>query len=208
MSRSRAAVVAIAAITILVTLGGCASTTLTGSWADPKFTTGPLQKIMIVGVAQREGVRNIFEDSFVKQLERRGAAGVQSRTFAAHATEIDKETLAAKLTELGCDGVLVTRMIDQKSQSTYYPPSGYAVPSSYYGGYYGYYHGAYSMSYSPGYMVETTTASLETTLYDVRSGALVWTGLTDTIVSDNVMDQADELIAVLINEMASKKLIK
>jgi outer membrane lipoprotein SlyB len=205
---SRRAVVAVFAILLLVSLAGCASTTLTGSWADPKYTSGEFKKIMVVGVAKREAVRNIFEDAFVTRLREHSSDGIQSRTLGLGDGQIDKETLAAKLTELGCDGVLVTRFIDQKTEQTYYPPSGYAVPSAYYGGYYGYYSGAYAMAYSPGYTVESTTVSLETTLYDVRTGELVWTGLTDTIVSDDVTSQANELINILVREMQAKKLIK
>lgn len=201
------AIAAIAALASLLMTNSCATTRLTGSWADPAYSGGSFKKIMIVGVARRDAMRKIFETTFAARLEEHGALGVPSGSFSPGTELLDKDALATKLTELGCDGVLVTRLLDKKTQTTYYPPTGYAVPVGYHGGYYSYYHRAYAVVYSPGYASETTTASLETNLYDARTGALVWTGLTDTVVSDDPASQADELIELLVNKMAEMNLI-
>ena len=202
----RPAIASIVAILCLGVLSSCATTTLTGSWADPTYTGGRFRKVMIVGVARREMLRRIFENNFSSQLQARGVEGIPSGTFSPGTEQLDKDAMAAKLTELGCDGVLVTRLIDQRTQATVYPPTGYAVPMAYHGGYYAYYRGAYAMAYSPGYVVENTTVSLETNLYDARTGGLVWSGLTDTIVSGDPAAQADELIKILVGKLAEAKL--
>ncbi len=199
---------AIAALVCLGFVGSCATTTLTGSWADPTYAGTYFKKIMIVGVARRELLRRVFESTFTDRLKAHGVEGVPSGSFAPGTEPVDKDLMAAKLAELGCDGVLVTRLIDKRTQTTVYPPTGYAVPVGYHGGYYSYYHGAYTIAYSPGYAVETTTASLETNLYDARTGQLVWTGLTDTVVSDNPAAQAEELIDLLVANLAKAKVIR
>lgn len=199
--------VPVVAAVCLSLLASCATTKLTGSWADPTYSSGHFKKIMIVGVARRELMRRIFENTFTAQLKTHGVEGVPSGMFSPGAGQLDRDALATKVAELGCDGVLVTRLIDARHQTTYYPPTGYAVPVAYHGGYYAYYHGAYALAYSPGYAVESTTASLETNLYDARTGKLVWTGLTDTVVGDDPAAQADELIRLLVKKLAEAKLI-
>ena len=152
-------------------------------------------------------MRKMFEGTFSTELQKHGVQGIPSGTFSPGTEHLDKDAMAAKLTELGCDGVLITRLIDTRTQTTYYPPTGYAVPTPYYGGYYGYYYGAYAAAYSPGYIEETTIASIETNLYDTRTGNLVWTGLTDTEVYGDVKGQLNELIGLLIGKMTADKLI-
>lgn len=207
MGRRRARVPIVAAV-CLGLLASCATTTLTGSWADPTYAGSNFKKIMIVGVARRELMRKIFESTFTDRLKAHGVEGVQSGSFSPGTELLDKDVMATKLAELGCDGVLVTRLIDQRTQMTVYPPRGYAVPVAYRGGYYAYYHGAYAIAYSPGYAVESTTASLETNLYDARTGKLVWTGLTDTVVSGDPAAQAEELIDLLVANLAKAKVIQ
>jgi hypothetical protein len=197
----------VAAVALSMALGSCATTKLTGSWSDPSYTGGPFKKIMVVGVARREAMRKIFESTFAARLREHGTLGVPSGSFAPGAELLDKESLASKVTELGCDGVLVTRLLDRSMQTTYYPPTGYAVPRAYHGGYYHYYRQAYTVVYSPGYVVQSTTVSLETNLYDAASGALVWSGLTDTIVSEDPMSQVEEFVGILVAKLAEAHLI-
>ncbi len=206
MRRTRTAV-AVGAVLSLLLLESCATTTMTGSWVDPTYSGGGFKKIMIVGVAKRAVIRNIFESAFVTQLQKRGIEGVPSARFA-DGSELNKEMIAATLKELGCDGILITRMVDQKTRTTYYPPTGYVVPVAYRGGFYSYYSGAVAVVSSPGYVEESTTASLETNLYDVKTGGLVWTGLTDTEVYNDPEGQFNELISLLIKKIAADKLIQ
>lgn len=205
---SRRAIPSVAAALCLGMLASCASTTMVGSWIDPAYSGGRFLKVMVVGVARREVLRRVFEDTFTERLSSRGVEGIASFAFAPGAEELDRDVLTAKVAELGCDGVLVTRLIDKRTRLSVYPPTGYAVPVAYHGGYYAYYRGAYAVAYSPGYAVETTTVSLETNLYDARTGQLTWSGLTETIVSDDPASQADELIRVLVDKLAASGLIR
>ena len=103
---------------------------------------------------------------------------------------------------------LVTRLIDEKTETAYYSGSSYAVPNSYYGGYYPYYSSSYMVMSSPGYTVENTTVSLETNLYEVSGGKLIWSGLTDTLLSGDLLGDIGDVIKVLVDEMAREKLVE
>lgn len=207
MSR-RSTILVLGAAVCAMVLSSCAATTMTGSWVDPGYTSGPLKKVMIVGVAQREVVRKMFESSFATQLKAHGVEGVPSGTFSPGTELLGQDAMASKLAELGCDGVLITRLIDRKTQTTVYPPTSYAVPVAYYGGYYSFYRGAYAVTYSPGYVEETTIVSLETNLYDARTGKLLWSGLSDTSLYGDPGAQIDEFTGILVGKMAKAKLVQ
>jgi hypothetical protein len=207
MSR-RGTLGAIAAVVCATVLSSCATTVMTGSWVDPTYTSGPFKKVMIVGVAKREAVRLMFEDAFAAQLRAHGVEAIPSGTVLPGTQQLDDKAMASKLAELGCDGVIVTRLLDKRTRTTVYPPTGYVVPVGYYGGYYSYYRGAYAMMYSPGYVEQTTIASLETNLYDARTGRLVWSGMTDTDVIGDPTAQINEFVKVLTGKMAEAKLIQ
>ena len=115
------------------------ATQLTSSWADPTAANRRYQKIAVVGATPRSPIRRKYEDSFVKELQSRGVPGGQSYQIAGEG-QLDKEAGAAKLREAGCDAIIVTRLVDQETVQTYYPPtySTMAAPSAYYGGLYRY----------------------------------------------------------------------
>src|SRR4029450_5656251 len=133
-------------------LASCAaSTKLTSSWSDPAAADRNFKKIVVVGVTPNTAVRRMYEDDFAAELQTRGITAVTSYSFAGEG-QLDKEATAAKLHELGADGVIVTRLVDKETVQTYYPPtySTMAAPSAYYGGWYGYCSMGSPSTLSPG----------------------------------------------------------
>ena len=72
-----------------------------------------------------------------------------------------------------CDAVFVTRLVDQTTVRSYYPPT-----APHYAGWYDYYSRAYAYAASPGYTVENQVVNFETNLYRVSDGRLVWSALS------------------------------
>jgi hypothetical protein len=190
-------------------LSSCtASTKLSSSWVDPTAPSHQFSKIVVVGVAQNAGVRRKYEDAFVKDLHSRGVNAVPSYQVLGEG-RIDKDAAAAKLSEQGVDGVVVTRLVDQQTVNTYYPPtySSVAAPSAYYGGWYGYYNMGYMSS--PGYYSEDKVYRVETNLYDLKNDKLMWSGLTDTTLpaGDAPESQVQSLINTIVYDMEKKQAI-
>ena len=205
--KRRSIAVALVGVIGLVMLASCGSTKMAGAWKEPAFAGGPFKKVMVVGISKQEGRRRIFETEFANSLKPHGVEAFASGSHFSGLEQLSKDAVAAKVTELGCDGVLVTRLIDKKTETSYYSGSTYAVPRAYYGGYYSYYSSSYAMMYSPGYAVENTTVNLETNLYEVSSGNLVWSGLTETLLSGDLISDIGDVINVLVGEMAQEKLV-
>ena len=130
MKPSTTARLGLAALT-LSALASCGpATQLTSSWADPAAANRTYQKVAVVGATPRAPIRRKYEDAFAKELEARGISSVPSYQFAGEG-QLDKEAAGAKLREAGCDAVIVTRLVDQETVQTYYPPtySTMAAPS-------------------------------------------------------------------------------
>jgi hypothetical protein len=205
-ARLLAAALAAAALTSCA-----ASTQLTSSWADPAAAGRSYKKIVVVGVTPKAPIRREYEDAFSRELAARGIEATQSYNFGSPDGKLDKDAVIAKLTEIGADAVLVTRLVDKETVNTYYPPSysSVAAPSPYYGGWYGYYSMGYSYMTSPGYVEENQVYRIETNLYDVHGDKLIWSGLTETtLISGDAPDaEIAPLIAALSYDMEKHKVL-
>jgi hypothetical protein len=196
-----------AAALSLIVLTSCTSTKMAGSWKDDAYLGGHFKKIMVLGIARKPAVRQVFENDFVEQLKKGATEGVPSHTVFPTTEKLDRETIASKLTELGCDGILITRYVDAKTQSTYYGPKTDATPSAYYRGWDTYYEESWDSAASDDSGLENTILRFETNLYDARTGKLTWTGMTDTFVSEKPLDDIGPLITTLVEDLRKKQLI-
>ena len=200
----------IAAVAAAVIASCAASTKLSSSWADPTAANHKFNKVVVVGVTPNSSTRRMYEDDFSAELQARGITPVQSYTIVGEG-QIDKDAAAAKLKELGVDGVIVTRLVDKETVQTYYPPtySTVGAPSAYYGGWYGYYNMGYSSMSTPGYVSNEKVYRIETNLYDFANDKLAWSGLTETTISsgDAPANEVKPLIATLVYDMEKHKVL-
>jgi hypothetical protein len=179
----------------LLLFSSCATTTTTNVWRDQKYP-GPVKKILVMGISQREGIQRFFEDEFVRQLRDRGTDGIAGYSILPYDEKMDKDFIASKAKESGADTVLVARPISRKIERSY-------VPGSYsrWGSYYGY-------AYSPGYVVADEYVYIETNLYDVASENLIWTAQSETIMLATDQELIRSFISTMIAQLASDRLIK
>lgn len=190
---------------VLITLflcSACATTTTTNVWRDQTYQ-GPVKKILVMGISQKQAIQRFFEDEFVRQLKQRGTDAVAGYTILPYDEKMDKDFIAAKAREIGADAVLVTRPLGRKTERTYVPGQAYVVPGSYYrwGSYYGH-------AYSPGYVVEDEYVYLETNLFDVASEKLIWAAESETVLQASSQELIQSFISTMIAKLASDKLIK
>jgi hypothetical protein len=187
----------------------CGTTSMKSAWRDETFQTTP-KKIMVIALAKNPGMRRYYEDEFVNVLKKRGVDGIPS--YMHFESRVDSATAIRKIRELGADAVLITRLLDQKTVETYYPPSvTYMGPSyypSYYGGWYGYYGASYDYVSTPGYTSVEDIYSLETNVYDLNSLKLIYSGLSETGITSGASDSVvKEVVQVVSESMAEKKVI-
>jgi len=178
------------------------------SWRNPEFEDSFFRKLFVIGIGRDESARRLFEDTFVKTLEARGAEAQPSWAVLPQSDQLAEEQIRSAIDGGGFDAVLITRLLSVDEAQEYVEGRSYAVPTTHYGyGYYGYYGTSYAIVHEPGYLKTNTTVRLGTNLYSVATGGLVWSGQTDTTNPDSVMQLIDSMTAAVAKQLAREKLI-
>ncbi len=186
---------------------------MTNSWTAPAFQPGSIRKIMVVGVAKNEGVRRAYEDRFVAKLKEMGHEATVSYVMEPNVATPDSAAIVLKLADAGVSHILTTRLLDRKTVETYVPPTymsmgyGYGGYPGYYGGWGSYWGMGATYAVDPGYVDSDTVVILETNIYGVDKGDLLWTGMTETYMASDVRDNVDAVITVTTDELRAKKIL-
>lgn len=190
------------------TLAACSGTktSIPLSWRNPTFGESTFKKLFVIGVGEDEGARRLFEDTFAKALANEGTSAQASWGLLPQSTQLSEEQVRGAIEGGGFDGVLVSRVLGIGQSEEYVPPSTYSVPTSYHG-YYGYYGASYAVVHEPGYFKTNTTFRLETNLYAVAGGGLVWSGQSDTLNPESIPDVIDSMTKAVARELKVQKLI-
>jgi hypothetical protein len=198
--------VAAAATLLLV---ACATEMLTSSWMNPEYSGGaPMTKTAVIVVAKDEKIRRFAEDQMIQQLPKGTVSVAGYKLFDK--PEEDKDKVRESLIKEGFDSVLVSRLVSVDKTKTYVPPQTYGgvVAQPYYGSMTGYYGQAYRTTYTePGYTFESTTVVVETMLYRLPDGMLVWTGTTKTLDPQSKAELVQGITMLIGDELQKKHLL-
>ena len=109
-------------VALLVT--ACSSSFMEGSWSSPDYK-GQIKNVYIVGIAKNELNRRIFEDTFGRNLSSKGVKAVSSYQSLPKDQETNRDVIRQAMTDNGCDSILLTKLIGQRSETVTNP--GYAT---------------------------------------------------------------------------------
>jgi len=200
---------------LMLLLSACASSSLVRSWRDPAYQGPPLQNVLIIGVSQDGATRRIFEDRFVARIRGHGARAVPSYTLVPEDGEVPEETVNEAVREAGADGVIITRLISVQqetavvpgySQTTVAPGLGYGAPMGAHRDFYGFYQSVWT-TYQPPTVHRYQVVTLETNLWSVKQGRLVWSGLTQTAEGSNLNKDIDGLVQLITDALVRDQLL-
>jgi hypothetical protein len=195
---------ALPAAAMLMLLSACASTDLTAVWKDAQYK-GHVRKIMVIGILQSPVIQRQFEDEMARRLKEHGTDAIAGYTVLSDRPENDRAAAEQKIRELGADAVLIVRVVDKKTVSTYIPPSGPA-PMYPRAGYYGSnWQGYYA--FSPGTIVQDDYAVAQTNLYDLATEKLIWTASSETLLGDNDGSRVATFVRVIVKSLADNNVI-
>lgn len=183
----------------IAALPGCAnSTTVEQVWRAPEWSAS-FDHVVIFGLSKRPGVRRAFETEVAAILSDAGVRASPSFELFPGDTEHSDEEIAQILATEQVDGVLTARLLAIDKQQRYVEGSPYVVTGGARRGFYGYYHSTYGVIHSPGYTIEYDVVTLESNLYEVASGELVWSALSETFAPKDV----DEVISSYAKAMST-----
>jgi hypothetical protein len=191
---------------LLAALCGCATTELTNTWKDPQYHSGPVKKIMVVGISNQASVRRTFEDTFAEILKAKGVEAIPSHTLVPEDGQMTEDKLRAAVQQSGASAVLITRMVERQTDTAVMPapaPFGAYRRTSLSG----YYSGAWAGFYEPTTVQEFHYVVTETTLFVVEHPEPVWSGTSRTLESKDIRAATEGFAKPMIAAMKKEGLI-
>ena len=198
------------AATFAIALTGCQSTSIQSAWFDPAYTGGPMRKIDVVGVGANVANRRVFEDIFAQKLGAVGVEGVPGYTVMPDEARTAEAPFSSAIERSGAQGLLLVRLlgVDTRTQvSTTVVPAGAAWGPGYGPGY-GPYGGFYGPAWVPVTQVsQYDVASVEVSLYDVKTRRLIWSATTQTMNPQSVAQETPGFADLIIKQLTARGLI-
>ncbi len=203
-------------------LAGCSpSTELRMSWKTGDYAPKKFSKIGIIALMKSNEARVDVETGVAEALRLKGINSIVTYDLWPFANNQEimkkmglsqeqlKEVIQQKVAEQKMDGLLIITLFDAFKEKRYVPGNSVSVgvgisPGMYpaYGyPYYSYYGYAFNTMTTPGYYEDASTYFIESNLYDIASGNLIWTGQTSTEMQSSLETEAEKFGRILVKGM-------
>ena len=183
--------------------GACASTSMSSTWQDP--TAQPIsvagKKAAAVVMSPNAGQRRAAETSVADEITQRGLQTIPSYVLLPEGSARDTAQARRVLQEAGIEVVVIMRVTDEEQRTNYTPGT------AYYGSTWGYWGYGWGAAYSPGYVTTDKIVSVETLIFSVTQGKLIWAGQSETTNPSNIDSFIQELVHVVGNEVRKSGLL-
>lgn len=202
------------ALLFAILLSSCSNTKFTKQWIDEDFDGPPYDDILVLAVADKMGNRQDAENYIVKKLDEAGINAMQSYDILPKTEIIDAEAVGKATDGLQLDSVIVIYATGVTEEEYYIPDrrfgvyAGYGYGHAHYGSFYSYYPHAYTYVYIPGYDNTHHVVALETALFDLNTGTMIWSGQSNTFAPESVDDVIHNITVLTIDELRKKNIIK
>ena len=196
-------------------VAACSSTTMSGSWSDAGYK-GQVKNVFIIGIAKNDLNRRMFEDTFGRQLNSQGVKAVSSYQSFPATQGVEREAIVKAMKDNGCDSVLLTRLVGQRTETVVNPGyvSGYSPSYGNYGrrgygagGWSNYYTRNYDVVFQPATSTEFVILTVESVLYDLNTEEMIWSAQFETVVEGNLEKMMQDFSEVAIKDLKEKSVI-
>jgi len=183
-------------------------TTISRSERVAAYEGVAFESLFVIGVGEDNEARKLFEDAFADALTTSGTRAQPSWGLLPQSTLLTEQDLQAAVGTNGFDGVLITRLVSVDEEQEYVEGRTYAERHPRYRYYKGYYKGSYKVVHEPGYYETKTTYRLETNLYAVSDGSLVWSADSHTVDPDSIGEAIDSMTTAMVAKLREEGLIR
>ena len=199
---------AVAVFTII----SCNSTQVISSYKDEKVAAKDYKKILVLGIFQQKerSLRQEAETQLVNRLKGEGYNAVSAMdNFGPKAFEkISEDQLAANLKSSGYDAVITTALLDKTKEENYQPGTSRLQPIGVYYNRFGrYYSTVYDRVYTPGYYTTSTDYFLESNLYDIKTGDLIYSIQTKSYDPSSATSLASDNSKKVVQDLKDKAVL-
>ncbi len=191
------------------TIISCNSTQVISSYKDEKVAAKDFKKILVLGIFQQKerSLRQEAETQLVNRLIEQGYNATSAmKDFGPKAFEkVSEDQLAANLKTSGYDAVITTALLDKKDEENYQQGTSRIQPVGVYYNRFGrYYSTVYDRVYQPGYYTTSTDYFLESNLYDIASGNLLYSVQTKSIDPSSATSLASDNSKKIVKDLKEK----
>jgi len=197
----------VAGVLTLIFISSCANTKITSVWMDSKKAGTSFNDILVIGIAEEEHNRRLFEEEFTTQLNAAGIESEVSYMMLPQGTDINRDTVAEAIEGKSIDGVIVTHLVAVEEEKVYRQSMDYRPSYGYYNGLYSYYPHVHTYVHQPGYYTTHDVVKLETNLYEVATEELVWSAQSRSFAPESAKEVVDDLVKLVIKDLQEKGLI-
>jgi len=190
---------------LVTTLTGCASVSLQHAAKDATLPAKKYQKLLIVGITEKSERRQVFEEVFAGELQKRGVAAIPSYTITGVTEKLTWAAGEEAVKKTGADGAITTRIVALKKDTSV--NTGYVMTSHGFADGYGVHVTYATFIHQPVEVLLSTKMAIETNLFDAATGRLVWTGTSSAVDPEGIITASRELSEVVFKAMAKDGLI-
>ena len=148
-------------------------------WKDGRFMQKPIEKIMVFSQFYNSEFRAEAETNMVEALEKKGISTVRASEVFLNDSMYYYSTMERKLDSCGADGIMIIKLIEERSTDTYIMPEELIPPFAYnYYEYYSfYYYHDLPIIMDPNYYRKPgRTFRIDVYLYQNKGDMVVWGG--------------------------------
>jgi hypothetical protein len=194
-------------ITVMVT-PLLARTKIVHRWVLTDQPMPKLRKILVIAVLENYLIRQEFEDEMERLLARSNIEGIRSHMVLPPRNEMMEGELKQRIKEASYDAVLVIRPKAFRKETVEVGTKTIYIPPTTYQSLWPYWDMAFKQFSAKGsYLKENTIVSAEFNLYRTNDEALLWSGETDTVYSENFTKLAKEYAGALVKQLKKDKVI-
>ena len=184
-----------------------ASTKLLNLWKDPEYK-GKMKNVLVAGVT-KPGMRSIWENIFVYELDKRGIKATPSyELFPESDEKIPEDVFLKKVSSAGFDGIILTTSLGVETGKKYVASYLTGAAPVYYASWYGGYANGMQFWRQPGYEKDILNVRMETTVWDTAPpGKMIWSGTSEAINVKSAVKVSKDVTSSIIKELSSKKIL-
>ncbi|MDO6430347.1 hypothetical protein Q4E93_07110 [Flavitalea sp. BT771] len=185
------------------------SVKLTASWSDRNVQPVRFSKILVTAIGKDLEKRKLAEDNIKGELQDRGfAAATSLDEFGPDFAKMnDSAAMRGMLLDKAFDGALTVRVLNINEHDRWVPGSFYYAPVGFYRGFYGYYRRVWGYYSEPGYYTTDVEVLLESNLYLLATGELLWSGQSKAFSRNPTPEMARRYAKNIIDDMIDKRVI-
>jgi hypothetical protein len=196
----------------VVLMAACSSSTRATTTTIPQYYRVPghdavvFKSLLVMGVGEDEDMRRLFENAFAQALGSDGTNAEPSWQRLPQSTLLSAQEIDTAIDAGGFDGVVVTRLVRVDDEREWVEGRTIRVQRARL--FEGYYQGSYKLVHEPGYYQGSKTYRLETNLYSVSDGVLVWSAESATVDPKSAEDGIGSMTQTVATKLKEHGLIR